>query len=254
MLPAPKKHLRRISAGWRYPRGAGHFAYDYPMPIGTPIYAVQAGVILDCNDGVRNQRSGHPAGSGAPSNWILLGIRLNGKAATVYYQHLNKGLKVKKGQRVRAGQQIAKSGNSGNTTGPHLHISSMWGTHRRASRYAYMRNGGRNKAIIFAPSKTYPSPKPAAKKPAAKTVPGRPKLPSYPGGSRLVVGSESEAVKVVQVSLNRKVTGVMSRLDMVAVASYRARHRSLWPAKQWVGGGTWLGLVTSPRVKARYRP
>ena len=57
-LPAPASRLKDITAGWAYRSGAKHRAYDYAMPIGTPLYAVQDGVIVDCNDGVRNQPIG----------------------------------------------------------------------------------------------------------------------------------------------------------------------------------------------------
>ena len=50
-------------------------------------------------------------------------IRL-GKGVFAGYAHLKPGsVRVNRGQRVRPGQVIGKLGNSGNTTGPHLHWS-----------------------------------------------------------------------------------------------------------------------------------
>ncbi|HEX6231549.1 MAG TPA: peptidoglycan DD-metalloendopeptidase family protein [Jiangellaceae bacterium] len=145
--PADPHMLRRVTATKRYSNGSAHFAYDYAMPIGTPLFAISDGVILGCNDGVRDQPRGKSAGSGAPSNWVLLGTKWKGKKVTVYYQHMTRGLRVKTGQKVKEGQPIGASGNSGNTTGPHLHIAASWGY--LTSRYAYLANGGNNKVVIF---------------------------------------------------------------------------------------------------------
>jgi murein DD-endopeptidase MepM/ murein hydrolase activator NlpD len=154
-LPAPASRLKDITAGWAYRSGAKHRAYDYAMPIGTPLYAVQAGVIVDCNDGVRNQPRGVSAGSGAPSNWIQLVCKhpTTKQTVTVYYQHLNKGLKVRKGQTVKAGQLIGYSGNSGNTTGPHLHLA-VGKFNDVGKRYDYLRDGD----TIWKPSSVFPAP------------------------------------------------------------------------------------------------
>jgi murein DD-endopeptidase MepM/ murein hydrolase activator NlpD len=159
MLPAPKIRLGNITAKWRYSSGAGHFAYDYAMPTGTPLYATGAGLIKASNDGVLDKTPGRPGnlpgqpGSGSPSNWVLLEtLDPKGRKVTILYQHLSDTL-VKTGQRVRAGQIIGKSGQTGNATGPHLHIAAMkgWG-YTAATRYAYMANQGKNTHIIYPPT------------------------------------------------------------------------------------------------------
>jgi murein DD-endopeptidase MepM/ murein hydrolase activator NlpD len=153
--PIPAAYLGEISAGWRYSGGGDHFAYDYAVPIGTPLYAVQDGVILDCADGAPNQPRGVKR---KRSNWILLGFEHNGEKATAYYQHLSPNLSVRQGQRVKAGQLIGRSGNTGWSSGPHLHLATGFGHWTEATRYAYMSNDGRNDIVIFAPSKVYPKP------------------------------------------------------------------------------------------------
>jgi hypothetical protein len=137
--------------GWRYSSGAGHFAYDYVCPLGTPLFAVLDGSILDCNDGVPNDTPWDPDYPNEPSNWVLLGATWRGKPVSVYYQHMSPGLNVHRGQRVEAGQQIGRSGDSGNTTGPHLHIATMYGHWAEATRYIYMQNDGTNPYVIFPP-------------------------------------------------------------------------------------------------------
>lgn len=139
-----------VTTGWRYSSGAGHFASDYPLPLGSPLFATGDGTILDCADGSPNDAPGDPNYSGEPSNWILLATRWEGKPVTVYYQHLSPRLKVRKGQRVTAGQRLGRSGNSGNSSGPHLHIAASHG--HLLDRYAYMANDGDNNVVIYPPS------------------------------------------------------------------------------------------------------
>lgn len=150
--PAPREVVgaEDISAGWRYRSGGGHYATDYRMPDRTPLFAVRRGKILDCRDGVVDTTPGRPGnrpgqpGSGSPSNWILLRVIFRGRPATVYYQHLTDTL-VKRGDWVVAGQKIGLSGQTGNATGPHLHIAAMWGgNYDVTTRYAYMLNNPKN--------------------------------------------------------------------------------------------------------------
>jgi len=127
-----------LMAGWKYSSGTLHAAHDYAMPRGTNLYAIADGVIGECRDGVPN----HPAGaefnpgSGAPSNYVLLWTDWKGKKISVYYQHMSPGLKVRTGQRVKAGDHIGDSGNTGNSTGDHLHIAAMFG--HTTDQYLYL--------------------------------------------------------------------------------------------------------------------
>lgn len=136
--PLRLEHLDTLGTKWRYSDGDLHAAFDFAVVTGTPLFAVRDGVILDCNDGVANNPPGVNPGSGAASNWVLLGIRYKGKPASVYYQHLSPGLNVKKGDKVKEGRRLGESGNSGNSTGPHLHLATMWGHRDVNSRYAYL--------------------------------------------------------------------------------------------------------------------
>lgn len=132
-----------------YRNGKRHMAWDVLTPMGTKVLAVRDGIILDCQDGVRSSSSDSNY-SGEPSNWILLGYKnAKGSKRTFYYQHLSKGLLVKKGETVKAGEFIALTGNSGNSTGPHTHIAAMKGWATRSSRYNYMYNMD---ILIYPPS------------------------------------------------------------------------------------------------------
>lgn len=83
-----------------------HTGTDYAMPIGTPVYATADGVI---------QSTGKTPGYGN-----MVEIRHNYGFST-RYGHLIAKFVVKQGDFVRKGDLIAYSGNSGRSTGPHLH-------------------------------------------------------------------------------------------------------------------------------------
>jgi murein DD-endopeptidase MepM/ murein hydrolase activator NlpD len=82
-----------------------HTGVDYAVPEGTDVLAVADGVIENANWG--------------KAYGIALVQKLDG--GWFIYAHLSKAL-VKPGDKVSAGQVIAKSGNTGNSTGAHLHV------------------------------------------------------------------------------------------------------------------------------------
>ena len=82
-----------------------HKGVDFKAAIGTPVYAPADGVVYF---------SGYQRAAG---NYIIIKHKNGYKTV---YMHLSKR-HVKKGQKVKLGQLIAKSGNTGRTSGPHLH-------------------------------------------------------------------------------------------------------------------------------------
>ena len=91
----------------------GHEGIDFGMPVGTPILAAADGIV----EAVENDPNKHAYGK-----YIRLGhLTPDGKFTTLY-GHLSEILVIK-GQAVKAGDRIALSGNTGNTDGPHLHLS-----------------------------------------------------------------------------------------------------------------------------------
>ena len=115
-----------------YSSGLPHGGIDIGQcPIGTPVYAPFDGTVVAISDGVHNNKDGEKIWSGKPSNWILLAVKMkttfgNVQDATIFFQHLSPGLKVKKGSKVKRAQLLGYSGNSGNSTGPHLHLGAQW--------------------------------------------------------------------------------------------------------------------------------
>lgn len=86
--------------------GGEHTGIDYRAATGTPVYATAAGTV----------EAAGASGSGY-GTWVK--IKNAGGYETIF-GHLS-GASVKVGQKVTAGQNIGKSGATGNVTGPHLH-------------------------------------------------------------------------------------------------------------------------------------
>jgi murein DD-endopeptidase MepM/ murein hydrolase activator NlpD len=95
-----------------------HFAVDIPMPDGTPIVAVKAGVVMEVE---RNfSRSGWSEEYADEANYVRL---LHEDETMSVYAHLAPDkVEVVAGQSVRRGQLLGYSGSTGFSTGPHLHF------------------------------------------------------------------------------------------------------------------------------------
>lgn len=99
-------HSYVISSYYGSRWGTIHGGMDFAAPIGTPIYAADGGTVI---------RSGYFAGYG-------LCVEVRHKNGTyTRYGHCSQTL-VSAGQEVYQGQEICKVGNTGRSTGPHLHF------------------------------------------------------------------------------------------------------------------------------------
>lgn len=98
--------------GWRTLYGSPnlHAAIDISTPIGTTVYSVAPGYVAKT---IRSNSGG--------GNQIIIHHLINGKYYTSYYCHLSV-INVSIGQTVTKDTIIGKSGNTGNSTGPHLHL------------------------------------------------------------------------------------------------------------------------------------
>ncbi|MFL1547929.1 peptidoglycan DD-metalloendopeptidase family protein [Pseudomonas sp. D47] len=90
------------------------FAMDIAMPEGTPIIAARSGMVVK----IENSQAGR--GGDASGNFVR--VRHDDDSEGVYL-HLKQGsVSVTPGQRVAVGSPLALSGNTGNSSGPHLHF------------------------------------------------------------------------------------------------------------------------------------
>jgi len=95
------------------------FSLDFTMPVDTYIYAARSGVVIKV---VENNSITCPKKECAKYNNEILIFHADGTFSI--YAHINKnGSLVKVGDEILTGQLLAKSGNIGFSTGPHLHFS-----------------------------------------------------------------------------------------------------------------------------------
>ena len=98
----------RITAKMYYSSGSYHGAVDFGVSVGTPVYAAADGVVVTATWG------------GSDSYGYYIKIKHYNGLYTLY-AHAS-SLAVSVGQVVKQGQLIMYSGNTGNSTGPHLHF------------------------------------------------------------------------------------------------------------------------------------
>src|SRR5690606_36117537 len=100
---------------------SGRYAIDIGMPIGTGVRAARGGEVVKVQD-VHGEGGNSKAFRSQTNNIYIL----HDDGTFGIYAHLRKGSAlVRPGQRVRSGQLIAQSGNSGYTTAPHLHFAVL---------------------------------------------------------------------------------------------------------------------------------
>ena len=135
-----------ISAGcWSYPDGGLHLGLDIASAMYSDVLAVANGIILyahapvDSNNGYLGNWCGWPNGGG---NTICMVVAVNERLYAITYAHLSSEIYVTSGQQVSQGTVIAKSGNSGNSTGPHTHVEVFELKQDLNSIVEYFRNSG----------------------------------------------------------------------------------------------------------------
>jgi len=121
LYPWPKGRTFTVDNGFNgYGAHKNEWAYavDFKMPEGTPVMAAREGTVTAVES--KFSKGGNDPSLGDKANYVYI---LHPDGSTGRYLHFKKkGVLVKIGAKVRAGQKIGLSGNVGWSTDPHLHF------------------------------------------------------------------------------------------------------------------------------------
>lgn len=119
-LPFPLDSPRMLTQGENGPithQGREAFTFDFAMPVGSPVLAARDGTVARVRDGFTE--------GGLDAKYVMRAndvVVLHTDGTFAIYTHLSKGIPVREGQVVKQGDELARSGNTGLTAGPHLHF------------------------------------------------------------------------------------------------------------------------------------
>ena len=121
-LPYAPGHAFRVTQGYGgifSHQGSNRHAIDWRMPVGTPVYAARGGLVVKIKDG--SDRGGAHVRFDCDNNYVLV---RHDDGTLGRYCHLKQGgAQVREGDVIEEGGFIALSGNTGYSSGPHLHFA-----------------------------------------------------------------------------------------------------------------------------------
>lgn len=101
--------------------GKDEYAYDWGTPVGTEVHAMRTGTVLRVRNVSTPGDGCYNGGGSACANYANTVEVKHSDGSVALYMHLSEGT-VSAGDPVAQGDIIGKSGNSGWSTGPHLHV------------------------------------------------------------------------------------------------------------------------------------
>lgn len=127
--PVPQQYLKQMASGYGtridpiYGTARFHAGMDFAANIGTPVYSTGDGTVV-----LAEWKEGY-------GKCIIID---HGYGYTTLYGHLNE-YKVRPGQKVARGEKIGEVGNTGKSTGPHLHYEvHLKGQPDNPAKYYFM--------------------------------------------------------------------------------------------------------------------
>lgn len=199
-----------------------HTGVDFACPQGTEVYAARDGKVLEAKNGV--------TWGGSYGNAIIIDHG-NGKRAI--YAHLSK-INVKAGQKVTEGQLIGLSGNTGNSSGPHLHFEV------RVSPWKYANKDVNPETLIAGEVKTSLKAKLSSAKEDKRQAPAPSK--EYPG-EPVEPNDKGEAVRALEIALGLEPTGDYDATLKKKIVAWQKKNPDLGAADGVVGPKTWKAIV-----------
>jgi murein DD-endopeptidase MepM/ murein hydrolase activator NlpD len=123
---------------------ASRNAIDIAMPVGTAIHAAREGLVI--NVAARHFKSGLTPQSMDEANFVQV---LHDDGTLAIYAHLQLDtVRVRVGQRIARGEYIANSGNTGFSSGPHLHFVVLHNVGLRSESLPILFAGPGNASVI----------------------------------------------------------------------------------------------------------
>jgi hypothetical protein len=179
----------KISQPWGRPNpryaAKRHTGIDYACPVGTPVLAIVNATVK----AVLTDK--------AYGKVVVITYKVDGVKYDTWYCHLS-AQSVKVGAKVAEGDVLGKSGNTGNSTGPHLHLET---------RIKPFRYGNDVACPVLLDPKVIDQHAPSSRKPkglgkvVAALKPTTPKVTKKVHMTSLVIGAINDDVKVVQAAL-----------------------------------------------------
>lgn len=199
-----------------------HTGVDYACPVGTPVYAVTDCVIVEVGDAVS-------WGSAYGKAIIIENTELKRRAI---YAHLSK-INVKKGDKVSGGSQIGLSGNTGNSTGPHLHYEE-----RQVPKVRY--GDDVSPVLIDIQIGNVPTPK---SQPGSTTATNTSVISKRYPGKPVKPGDSGDAVKALQLALGMSVSGIYDDSLKTKIVAFQKANKALGTPDGIVGPKSWSAIV-----------
>ena len=119
-LQSPSLRIQQAWGGrYSHADAENRHAVDFAADDGTPVLAARDGIVMQAEGGFAESSPDEPDAI-ARANFVRV---LHDDGTMALYAHLRPaGVHVRMGQRVRRGQAIGLSGNTGRSTAPHLHF------------------------------------------------------------------------------------------------------------------------------------